>query len=86
MNTRHVFPLAAVMLLTGCRGVPSINVLGSFFPAWMLCIGLGVVGVLGLRQIFIKLEIEAHLGPRQLVYFCLWMLITLAFWLLFFRS
>jgi hypothetical protein len=61
-------------------------VLGSFFPAWLLCIGLGVVGVLGLRQIFIKLEIEAHLGPRQLVYFCLWMLITVAFWLLFFRS
>ena len=74
------------MLLTGCRGVPSINVLGSFFPAWMLCIGLGVVGVLGLRQIFIKLEIEAHLGPRTLVYFCLWMLITVASWLLFFRS
>jgi hypothetical protein len=86
MNTRHVFLLAALMLLTGCRGVPSINVLGSFFPAWLLCIGLGVVGVLGLRQIFIKLEIEAHLGPRQLVYFCLWMLITVAFWLLFFRS
>jgi CDP-diglyceride synthetase len=60
--------------------------MGSFFPGWMLCIALGVVGALVLRQIFIRTNIEADLGPRPLVYFCLWGLITLTLYLLFFRS
>ena len=80
--------LTAVCLifLTGCQGAPSINILGSFFPGWMLCMGLGVAGALLLRQIFIKIGVESYLGPRPVVYFCLWILITLALWLLFFRS
>jgi len=80
--------LAAVSLvfLTGCHGAPSINVVGSFFPAWMLCIAIGVGGALALRQVFAKTGLEPHLGPRPLVYFCLWALLTLSTWLLFFRS
>ena len=80
--------LAPVSLafLTGCRGAPSINVVGSFFPAWMLCIGLGVLGSLAARRLFVKLGIEPHLKPRQLIYFCLWALIAIGSWLLFFRS
>jgi hypothetical protein len=74
------------MLCAGCRGTPSIDVVGSFFPAWMLCMAFGVVGALVLRQVFIKTNLEASLGPRPLVYFCLWILITLTSWLLFFRS
>jgi protein AaeX len=70
----------------GCAGAPSINLLGSFFPGWMLCMILGVVGCLVLRQIFIKTNIEPHLHPRPLVYFCLWLLIMLGLWVPFFRS
>lgn len=78
--------LTALSFLTGCRGAPSINLVGSFFPAWMLCIGLGVVGVLLLRRVFVRTQIEAHLGALPLVYSCLWVLLTLSSWLLFFRS
>jgi hypothetical protein len=80
------FTAACLICLTGCRGSPSINVLGSFFPGWMFCMGLGVAGGLLLRQVFIKLGVESYLGPRPVIYFCLWLLITLALWLLFFRS
>jgi hypothetical protein len=80
------FATTALNLFTGCRGAPSINVVGSFFPAWMLCVGLGVAGAMALRQAFIKVGIESHLRPRLLIYFCLWALITLSSWLLFFRS
>lgn len=83
---RTLFRSAVLIFLSGCRAAPSINLLGSFFPAWMLCIGVGVVGSLLLRRVFIKTNIEAHLRPRPLVYFCLWGLITLTSWLLFFRS
>ncbi|HTQ50528.1 MAG TPA: YtcA family lipoprotein [Candidatus Acidoferrales bacterium] len=75
-----------LILLTGCRGAPSINVLGSFFPGWMFCMAIGVVGVLLLRLVFIKINIEPHLPWRVPVYICLWILITLLSWLLFFRN
>jgi hypothetical protein len=78
--------LTTTVFLSGCRGAPSINLVGSFFPAWMLCVGLGVIGALLLRNAFVRTEVEPHLGPLPLVYFCLWMLITLGSWLLFFRS
>jgi hypothetical protein len=86
VRCRVGFTLPAALFLTGCRGAPSINVLGSFFPGWMLCMGLGLVGALGLRQVFVKTSIESHLVPRPLVYLCLWGLVTLSSWLLFFRS
>jgi hypothetical protein len=75
-----------LIFLTGCRGAPSINLVGSFFPAWMLCIGIGVIGVLASRRVFVRTGIEPHLGALPVVYFCLWVLLTLCSWLLFFRS
>lgn len=76
----------SLILLTGCRGAPSINVLGSFFPGWMFCMAIGVVGSLLLRQVFIKINIELYLPMRVLVYICLWVFISLLSWLLFFRN
>jgi hypothetical protein len=83
----HVeFIILASLFLTGCRGAPSINVLGSFFPGWMLCMGLGLIGALLFRNVSIKTNIESHLVSRPLVYLCLWSLITLLSWLIFFRN
>ena len=76
----------SLILLTGCRGAPSINVLGSFFPGWMFCMAIGVVGSLLLRQVFIKKNIEPYLPMRVPVYICLWLFISLLSWLLFFRN
>ena len=72
-------------MLPGCSGSPQINLLGSFFPAWMLCIGIGIGGTLLLRTVFVRKKLEPHLGPLPAVYFCLWVLLTLASWLIFFR-
>jgi len=86
LGCRAEFIILAPLFLTGCRGAPSINVLGSFFPSWMLCMALGLIGALVFRQIVIKTNIEPHLVSRPLVYLCLWGLITLSSWLLLFRS
>ena len=78
--------LSALLFLTGCRGAPSINLVGSFFPAWMLCVALAIFGVLILRRVFVRTELEPHLGPLPVVYFCLWVFLTLGLWLCFFRN
>ena len=85
MNFRRSFLLVGLMLLAGCRGTPQVNLLGSFFPAWMVSVGIGIGGTLLLRQVFVRTKLESHLGPRPLVYFCLWVLLTLGSWLIFFR-
>ena len=74
------------LALAGCRVGPSIDVLGSFFPAWMLAtvIGLVITGV--ARQLFIATDLHAYLRPRGLVYACLIILSTLTTWLLFLRD
>jgi len=86
MNVFKAMPFTALIFLSGCRGAPSINLVGSFFPAWMLCVALGVIGVLLGRRIFVRMGIEPHLGALPVVYFCLWVLLTLCSWLFFFRS
>ncbi len=85
MNIGHAFLFVALMLLAGCRGAPQVNLMGSFFPAWMVSVGIGIFGTLLLRRVFVRAKLEAYLRPLPLVYFCLWVLLTLGSWLIFFR-
>ena len=79
--------LASLSLaLAGCRVGPSIDVLGSFFPAWMLALVIGLVITGVVRQLFIATDLHAYLWPRGLVYACLIILSTLTTWLLFLRD
>jgi YtcA-like protein len=43
-------PIAA--LLAGCDGAPSRNILGSYFPSWMVCALVGIALALIVRAIF----------------------------------
>ena len=74
------------LALAGCRVGPSIDVLGSFFPAWMLALVIGLVITGVARQLFLATDLHAYLRPRGLVYACLIILSTLTTWLLFLRD
>jgi hypothetical protein len=82
------YPALAIqtLLLAGCRPGPSVDLLGSFFPAWMLAVVLGIVLTLLLRQLFIWTDLDPYLAPRGLVYVALAVLVTLATWLFVFRG
>lgn len=72
----------ACTLLCACSRSPSRNILGSYFPTWMLCALIGVVGAFALRAVFAKTGIDDELPVPVLVYLSLWIAITLAVWLL----
>jgi hypothetical protein len=74
------------LFLTGCRPGPSVDLLGSFFPAWMLALVIGIVITLLLRQLFILMDLDPYLAPRGLVYVALAVLVTLTTWLFVFRG
>jgi len=81
---RVAFVLLVALVAAGCD--PIVNVQGSFFPAWVVCMIVSVVLTLALRQVFAASRIEPHLGPLLLVYPSLWVVVTLLTWLVFYRT
>lgn len=65
---------------------PQINIIGSFFPSWMLCALIGIVAALFGRWLFVRVGIDAYVGPRGVVYSSLAILVTLLLWVAFFRG
>ena len=75
---------AGALLAAGCSRVPSFNILGSFFPAWILCGLIGILLTAGARVFFVRLKFEQELSPLILVYPCLAAFFTFTLWLIFF--
>jgi hypothetical protein len=67
--------------MTACSASPSRNILGSYFPTWMVCALLGIVCVVIIRAILVKTEIDAALPVPVIVYLSMWTAATLAIWL-----
>lgn len=78
---RATFAALASVLMTACSESPSRNILGSYFPTWMLCALLGIAGVILVRMALMKTGIDAELPVPVLVYLSLWVAVTLAIWL-----
>jgi hypothetical protein len=76
--------LLASLLSSGCGRAPSFNVLGSYFPAWLLCIFTGVAGASIVASTLSKLAMRSLIRWDLLVYPCLAASITFTVWLLLF--
>jgi hypothetical protein len=75
--------VALTLLMTGCD--PTINLYGTFIPAWLICMAAGTAGAVALRYVFAALKLEPHLGPLILVYPCLVVLLSCLIWAIFFK-
>ena len=71
------------ILGAGCD--PILNVEGSFFPAWMVSIALGIALTAAARYAFARTGLEPYLGPPLLIYTSLGVLLTLLSWLVLYR-
>ena len=71
-------------LMSGCNGAPAQEVLGSFFPAWMLCAVFGVAVSVVLRLLLGATGIGVHVPVAPLIYIAVAAAITLLAWLLWF--
>jgi hypothetical protein len=75
----------ALASLCGCGRAPSFNILGSFFPAWLLCIVAGILLAAGFYWLFARMQLEREIHPGIVVYPALAMFFAFTLWLLFFR-
>ena len=74
--------MLAAPLLPGCSRAPSVEVLGSFFPAWLVCFIVAIVLTALARLALLRLRVKAALP--LLVYPSMAALFTFLLWLLFF--
>ena len=80
-SLRGMFMLA-LLLITGCGRAPSFNILGSFFPAWLLCLVVAVLLTVVSRAL---LNRYVEIAWPVLVYPSLTAIFALALWLALFR-
>ena len=73
----------AAFFLTACGRAPSFDVLGSFFPAWLACLALGLVLTAAARWVLARLPIVIALPV--LTYPSLAALFSFALWFALFR-
>lgn len=95
MKTRILRTIAAgLVLLVLCFAAvrlfghhsPTVDVLGSYFPAWMVCIISGLTLTLVAHWIVQICHLKPFLGPAPLIYSCLMLIFTFATWILFYQN
>lgn len=73
------------LLCSGCGRAPAIDVIGSFFPVWMVCLIISIVLTSVLRVVLLRRQLEPAIEPVALFYPCVVILLSCLLWLIFFR-
>jgi hypothetical protein len=70
------------LLLTSCIRAPSFDIVGSFFPAWLVCLIVAIVLTVFSRWLLLRLRIP--IAWPIVTYPSLTAFFTFALWLVFF--
>ena len=73
------------LLCSGCSRAPSVDIIGSFFPIWMICIAAGVIVAFIARTMLLRYRLENQVQPLWLFYPCTVTLSACLLWLIFYR-
>ena len=71
------------LAVAGCERAPSVDVLGSYFPGWLICLVIALPCTVLVRSILRRLHVEV--SAPVIVYPSLLALFTFAQWLIFLR-
>jgi hypothetical protein len=76
--------LLACTALSSCGRAPTFDILGSFFPAWLLCMVGGIVLAVVVNRILIWTKIDKEIVWSIVVYPCIALFFACVLWLVFF--
>jgi len=71
-----------LLLVTGCARAPAFDILGSFFPAWIVCLAVAIVFTVLSRALLSR---YVEIAWPVLIYPSLTGIFTFALWLALFR-
>jgi len=81
--TSMFFPLPIIFLM-GCSRNPNVEIVGSYFPGWMLALALGVGLALTTHSLLRRQGMDRTIGYPAIVYPSMVVLFTCLLWLCFF--
>ncbi len=76
--------VSSPLLLAACSSAPAQDVLGSFFPSWMVCALAGVAAAVTCRLLLVAAGVEPHVPAPPLTYIAVAAAAALLIWLLWF--
>ena len=88
---RRIAPIwSATLLLSpelaGCSHSPSQNVMGSFFPSWLLCVLIGICLAIVCQIILRGIGAAEHVLVPMLTYPAVALAATFLAWLIWFSN
>jgi hypothetical protein len=78
--------ISSLVTLSACNNSPVQNIVGSYFPAWMLCAVFGIILTVIIYVIFVKINIDEFIPAKLLIYPGLAISLTFISWLLLFGN
>ena len=69
----------------GCSGPPTFNVLGSYFPSWLVCLAISIVLTFLAHAFVTRKALTDRLWPLPVIYSSLVCLFSCTLWLIFFE-
>ena len=76
--------LPAACALAGCSRAPTFNIIGSFFPSWLVCMCAGAALAVVTNRVFVHFNIDKDILWSIVVYPCLGLFFACTLWLIFF--
>ena len=72
-------------MIAGCSRSPTFNILGSYFPSWLVCLGIAIALTVLAHVYATRKKLTEQLWPLPIVYSALLCLFSCTLWLIFFR-
>ncbi|HEY1743987.1 MAG TPA: YtcA family lipoprotein [Granulicella sp.] len=83
--TTIILATLVVCGVSGCSYSPSFNLLGSYFPAWIICFAVATALTTVIHTVFTKTKMVTELWPLPVVYPCLISFLSCTLWIIFFN-
>ena len=74
--------LSLTSMISGCSGSPSRDILGSYFPSWMVCSLVGLAVALAARAVLKASGLLGELPAPLVALLSIGCAVTFALWLL----
>ncbi len=83
---RFLTPISLSATLAGCasRGAPTYPIVGAFFPGWMFCAVMGIIGAIAARGLFVVTGLNRVVPFQLFVCSSLGVIIATLAWILWF--
>lgn len=80
-NGARLSAIGLVSMLSGCSDSLALNILGSYFPSWMVCAIAGVVFSIIAQRVLAVVGVDGLLPVRAVVYLSIALAFAFAMWL-----